>query len=161
MVDVSMLDLFKMEVGQQSELLNESLLALDQNPTAAEHLEAAMRASHSIKGASRLLGVESVQEITHVMEDCLVSAQAGELLLDSASIDVLLKGMDTIKEIAESGDDLNLWLGANQLSFDELMAALGTIKSEESATPASTQVVEPVQSAAAEALPEVEMSLSE
>lgn len=161
MVDVSMLDLFKMEVEQQSELLNQSLLALDQNPTAAEHLEAAMRAAHSIKGASRLLGIESVQKITHVMEDCLVSAQDGELLLDSAAIDVLLKGMDTTKEIAESGDDLNLWLDANQQAFDELMAKLEAIKSEESVSPALTQAVEPVQPAAAEAHADVEMSLSD
>jgi len=161
MVDTSMLDLFKMEVGQQSELLNKSLLALDQNPTAAEHLEAAMRASHSIKGASRLLGIESVQQITHVMEDYLVSAQAGELLLDSAAIDVLLKGMDTIKVIADGDGDLNLWLDANQQVFDELMAALGTIKSADSASPAVAQAVEPDQPPVAEALPEVEMSLSD
>ncbi len=161
MVDTSMLDLFKMEVGQQSELLNDSLLALDQNPTAAEHLEAAMRASHSIKGAARLLGIDSVQKISHVMEDCLVSAQAGELLLDSAAIDVLLKGMDTTKEIAGGDEDLNLWLDTNQQAFDELMAALEAIKSACSAAPEMIQAVEPDQPPAAEASPEVDMSLSD
>ncbi len=161
MVDTSMLDLFKMEVGQQSELLNDSLLALDQNPTAAEHLEAAMRASHSIKGAARLLGIDSVQKISHVMEDCLVSAQAGKLLLDSAAIDVLLKGMDITKEIAGGDEDLNLWLGTNQQAFDELMAALEAIKSACSAAPEMIQAVESDQSPAAEASPEVDMSLSD
>ena len=34
MVDTSMLDLFKVEVEQQCALLNDSLLALDENPTA-------------------------------------------------------------------------------------------------------------------------------
>ncbi len=143
MVDTSMLDLFKMEVEQQTSLLNESLLALDQTPTAAEHLEAAMRASHSIKGASRLLGIDSVQQITHVMEDCLVSAQAGELLLGSAAVDVLLRGMDVIKEIAEGDGDLNLWLDTNQQVFAELMAALSAIKSPDSASAVETQTVEP------------------
>jgi len=161
MVDTSMLDLFKMEVGQQSELLNESLLALDQTPTAAEHLEAAMRASHSIKGASRLLGIESVQKITHVMEDRLVSAQAGELLLDSAVIDILLKGLDTIKEIAEGEGDLNQWMGVNQHAFDELMTELEAIKSADSASPAVNETVASVQVSAAETPPKVEMSLSD
>jgi len=161
MVDTSMLDLFKMEVGQQSELLNESLLVLDQNPTAAEHLEAAMRASHSIKGASRLLGIDSVQQITHVMEDYLVSAQAGELLLDSAAVDVLLKGMDIIKEIAGGDGDLNLWLDTNQQVFDELMAALGAIKSVDSASPSTPQTVEPDQLPVVDAPFEGVMSLSD
>ena len=161
MVDVSMLDLFKTEVGQQSELLNESLLALDQNPAAAEPLEAAMRASHSIKGASRLLGIESVQKIMHVMEDCLVSAQAGELLLDSAAVDVLLKGMDTTKEIAECDGDLNLWLATHQQAFDELMVALDAIKSTDRPTPAVTQAIEPERSPIVEAAVEVDMSLAD
>ena len=161
MTDTSMLDLFKMEVEQQSELLNDSLLALDQNPAAAEHLEAAMRASHSIKGASRLLGIDSVQKISHVMEDCLVAAQEGELLLDSSAVDALLKGMDIIKKIAEGGDDLNLWLADNQQSFDELMAALEAIKSVGNTPAAVTPVVEPDQPPAAKAPPEVDMSLSE
>ncbi|HHJ81018.1 MAG TPA: hypothetical protein ENJ65_05245, partial [Candidatus Tenderia electrophaga] len=159
MVDTSMLDLFKMEVEQQAALLNESLLALDQNPVAAEHLEAAMRASHSIKGASRLLGIESVQQITHVMEDCLVSAQAGDLLLDSAAVDVLLRGMDTIKEIAEGDGDLNLWLGENQSAFDKLMAELGGIKSADRDVPVETEANSPV---AVEATPaDVVMELAD
>jgi len=166
MVDTSMLDLFKMEVEQQSGLLSDSLLALDQNPTAVEHLEAAMRASHSIKGAARLLGIDSVQKISHVMEDCLVSAQVGELLLNSAAIDVLQKGMDTIKEISEDGDDLNLWLEANQAAFDELVAALESIKSSASASSVMTnavpaKAVAPEQSPAAEAPLEVAISLNE
>ena len=164
MVETSMLDLFKMEIEQQSELLNDSLLALDQNPTAAEHLDAAMRASHSIKGASRLLGIDSVQKISHVMEDCLVAAQEGELLLDSAAVDVLLKGMDIIKEIAEGGDDLNLWLADNQQSFDALMAALEAIKSvgNTSAAVAPTiAAIAPDPLPAEKAPPEIDMSLSE
>ena len=165
MVDTSMLDLFKMEVEQQSELLNDSLLALDENPTAAEHLEAAMRTSHSIKGAARLLGIDSVQKISHVMEDCLVAAQGGELLLDSAAVDALLKGMDCIKEIAEGGEDLNLWLESNQPAFDEVMAGLEAIKSSGGASATVVNAVpvaaEPVQPAASSAPPEIEMNLSE
>ncbi len=161
MVDTSMLDLFKMEVEQQAALFNKSLLALDQTPTAAEHLEAAMRASHSIKGASRLLGIESVQQITHVMEDCLVSAQAGELLLDSAAVDIFLKGMDTIKEVAAGDGDLNLWLDTHQQVFDELMMMLEGIKSADSVSDIETQSVESGQPPVSKTSTEVVMSLSD
>ena len=129
MVDTSMLELFKMEIEQQTTLLNDSLLALDADPVAAEHLEASMRASHSIKGAARLLSVDSVQKLAHVMEDCLVAAQEGQLKLDSDAVDVLLQGMDTIKQIAEGDENLDAWLDTNRQTYDALLSALEAIKS--------------------------------
>ena len=47
-----------------------SLLALEQQPQAAEHLEACMRAGHSLKGAARIVGLETAVKVAHVMEDC-------------------------------------------------------------------------------------------
>ncbi len=136
MNDSSMLDLFKMEVEQQTAMLNDSLLALDDNPASEEHLEASMRAAHSIKGAARLLDVDSVQIIAHVMEDSLVAAQSGELQLDSESIDVLLKGMDVIKRIAESGgENLDDWLGENQAEYNELLSALHAVNASQAQCP--------------------------
>lgn len=139
MEDASMFELFKMEVEQQTALLNDSLLALDENPTSAEHLEASMRASHSIKGAARLLDVNSVQKLSHVMEDCLVAAQNGELQLDSDGIDVLLKGMDTIKQIAAGDENLDAWLDSNQAEYDALLSSLEAINAGGGVTPESGQ----------------------
>lgn len=140
MVDTSMLDLFKMEVEQQSQLLNDSLLALEQEPAAEEHLEAAMRASHSIKGAARLLGVESVQNLAHRMEDSLVAAQDGELTLTSDAIDILLKGMDSIKQIATGDEDLDAWINENRSEYEGLLAALAGIGAAKTDVPATEAV---------------------
>lgn len=129
MSDTTMLDLFKMEVKQQTGLLNDSLLALDDNPTAAEHLEAAMRASHSIKGAACLLAVESVRTLGHAMEDCLVAAQDARLRLDGDAIGVLLKAVDVIRRIAAGGDALDAWVDANREEFDGLVSALEAMAS--------------------------------
>lgn len=127
MPDTTMLELFKREVEQQTRLLNDSLLALDDSPTAAEHLETAMRASHSVKGAACLLGVESVQTLGHAMEDCLVAAQEARLRLDSDAIDVLLKAVDAIRRIAAGEDMLDTWVDANREEFDGLVSALGAV----------------------------------
>ncbi len=135
MEDSSMFELFKMEVEQQTALLNDSLLALDDDPTAAEHLEASMRASHSIKGAARLLDVNSIQKLAHVMEDCLVAAQNGDLQLSADGIDVLLKGMDTIKQIAEGDENLDAWLDSNQAEYDALLSSLEAVKASEALAP--------------------------
>ena len=128
MNDSSMLDLFKMEIEQQTAMLNDSLLVLDENPSSEEHLEASMRASHSVKGAARLLGVESVQKLAHVMEDSLVAAQMGELKLNSDMVDILLRAMDTIKKIAEGeAEDLDVWMQEHQQEYDELLSSLHEI----------------------------------
>jgi two-component system sensor histidine kinase and response regulator WspE len=46
-----------------------------------------MRAAHSLKGAARIVGVDAGVSVAHVMEDCLVSAQEGRLLLRPEHID--------------------------------------------------------------------------
>lgn len=141
MNDSSMLDLFKMEIEQQTVMLNDSLLALDENPVSEEHLEASMRASHSVKGAARLLGVESVQKLAHVMEDSLMAAQAGELKLNSGMIDVLLRAMDVIKQIADGeGEDLDAWAKEHQQEYDELLSALREISPNKGEEPENVDV---------------------
>ena len=42
-----MLDLFRAEAEAQSQAMTEGLLAIERDPTAADHLEACMRAAHS------------------------------------------------------------------------------------------------------------------
>ncbi|MBS7539518.1 hybrid sensor histidine kinase/response regulator [Ancylobacter lacus] len=96
----SMLDLFRAELDTQSLELTASLLALERNPTAAEHLEAAMRAAHSLKGAARIIELMPAVRVAHAMEECLVAAQAGRLVLRHGRIDALLKGVDLLGLIA-------------------------------------------------------------
>ena len=57
--DVSMADLFRREVGSQSAILTEGLLALERDPTATEKLGELMRAAHSLKGAAGNLSAKA------------------------------------------------------------------------------------------------------
>jgi len=68
MGDLSMFDLFRMEIEGQTTLLSKDLLALEKNTASTTLLESVMRASHSIKGAARMVSVEPVVKISHVME---------------------------------------------------------------------------------------------
>ena len=106
---MSMLDLFRFEAESQISQLNTSLLALEQQPTAAEHLEACMRAGHSLKGAARIVGLEAAVKVAHVLEDCFVLAQQGKLLLEKKHIDVLLHGADLLGRIASPPDGDEAW----------------------------------------------------
>jgi two-component system, chemotaxis family, sensor histidine kinase and response regulator WspE len=106
--DASMLDLFALEADAQAEVLNAGLLALERDPTAASQLEACMRAAHSLKGAARIVGLDGGVRVAHVMEDCLVAAQRGGIVLAPAHIDALLQGTDLLQRIGHPpGGNLN------------------------------------------------------
>lgn len=98
--DFSMLDLFRAELASQSQAFTAGLLALERDPTAAAHLEACMRAAHSLKGAARIIDLSPAVQIAHEMEECLVAAQNGKIRLSRAHIDTLLQGIDLLAAIA-------------------------------------------------------------
>ncbi|MFV0929605.1 hybrid sensor histidine kinase/response regulator [Pseudomonas jessenii] len=100
MRDASLLELFSLEAEAQTLVLSAGLLALERDPTLADQLESCMRAAHSLKGAARIVGVDAGVSVAHVMEDCLVSAQEGRLLLRPEHIDALLQGTDLLMRIA-------------------------------------------------------------
>lgn len=125
--NASMLELFRMEVDSHSAALNDGLVALAAGPVGPEVLEGLMRASHSIKGAARIVGLQHAVKVAHAMEDCFVAAQEGKLKLHADHVDTLLRGTDFL---VRSGKD-----GTPQADLDtqsaEIVAALKGIKSGE------------------------------
>jgi two-component system sensor histidine kinase and response regulator WspE len=107
---LSMLDLFRMEVDSESQALTAGLLALERDPKAADQLERCMRAAHSLKGAARMVGLSAGVSVTHAMEDCFVAAQQGHIALHQGHIDELLRGMDLLQQMARTADkDVDQW----------------------------------------------------
>ncbi|WP_443115041.1 hybrid sensor histidine kinase/response regulator [Herbaspirillum seropedicae] len=133
---MSMLDLFRFEAESQIAQLNASLLALEQQPTAADHLEACMRAGHSLKGAARIVGLEPAVKVAHVLEDCFVLAQQGRLLLQKKHIDVLLRGADLLARIAAPPDGDEAWADhAGRAEVQAFLVALPSVMSGGDAAP--------------------------
>lgn len=123
--EFSMFDLFRMEAEGQIASMNEGLLAIETQPDSPAALEKLMRASHSLKGAAKMVGVEAVVQIAHVMEDCFVAAQKGEVRLSRSHIDVLLKSVDMIERISRLGEqDVSGWFDENKLPVDALIAEI-------------------------------------
>ena len=119
----SMLDLFKAELETQSEALTTGLLALERNPVAADHLEACMRAAHSLKGAARIIELNAAVEVAHAMEECLVAAQRGRITLRHQHIDALLRGVDLLVTIAISENPDNPRVKADIAQFLQTLEA--------------------------------------
>jgi two-component system sensor histidine kinase and response regulator WspE len=95
-----MWELFRGEVETQMRVFTDGLLALEGGGSAKEHLAATMRAAHSIKGAARIVHLDVAVRSPTAMEDCLVAAQEGALVLDPAAIDVLLASGDLLAQLS-------------------------------------------------------------
>ncbi len=128
--EMSMLELFRMEAEGQIESLNKGLLSLEISPTDEKLLEALMRAAHSLKGAARMVGVEAVVQISHVMEDVFVSAQHGKISLTRQGIDNLLRATDLIETITALDEEgFDGWFTENKARVAASINELSLIRS--------------------------------
>ncbi len=140
--DMSMFDLFRMEAEGQLASLGQGLLVLDKDPVNDKELEALMRASHSLKGAARMVGVEPVVQIAHVMEDVFVAAQHQKIFLTSPAIDVLLHATDLIETIAGLAEEsIESWFSQNKAQVDTAVDELGQITCGDPVTDASASPI--------------------
>ena len=126
--DDSMMDLFRLEAEAQVAILNEGLLALESNSQSTQVLETLMRAAHSIKGAARIVGLDALVNIAHVMEDCFVAAQNKTVVLNPDCVDVLLTAVDLLESIGQVSDaELPSWLAEHDSELEITIAAIATI----------------------------------
>src|SRR3984885_1228863 len=126
--DLSMLELFRMEVEVQSTVLTEGLLGLEQDADDVPRLQGLMRAAHSLKGAARIVGRNAAVRIAHAMEDCLVAVQKKERNLSVEFIDTLLRGVDFLNRIAQVPDEaLKVWEIAQTEAITAYVASLSTV----------------------------------
>jgi two-component system, chemotaxis family, sensor histidine kinase and response regulator WspE len=98
----SLVELFRLEVENQTVVFTENMLALEQNPTDALRLGALMRAAHSLKGAAKMVDLDAAVRVAHALEDVFVAAQEGSLMLLPEHVDILLRGVDLLHRIAQA-----------------------------------------------------------
>jgi two-component system sensor histidine kinase and response regulator WspE len=118
----SMLDLFRMEAGDQARVLTDGLLQLERGAADPVLLEAMMRAAHSIKGAAAIVDHQAVVGLAHAMEDVFVAAQQGRTTVDAGAADTLLDSVDLMLRLA--GEDGGAADAAVQARIDALAALL-------------------------------------
>jgi two-component system sensor histidine kinase and response regulator WspE len=137
-LDPSLLDLYRAELETHLPALSEGLLALEKGADQPKRFEALMRAAHSIKGAARIVGIEAAVQVAHVLEDCFVAAQKGQLSFGSDAVDVLLRGVDALSQLTPTDDTPSVL----PPQLDPLLAALAEVRSGTAPTRAAV-VVEP------------------
>jgi len=126
-LDASMLEMFRMEVEGYAAQLNDGLIQVENAVASNETLQSLMRAAHSIKGASRIVGIEVGVELAHAMEDCLVAAQKGQLPQAQVPADDLLRAVDYFAQFSTASADAaeaGRWLTANRAAMSTLAESL-------------------------------------
>jgi two-component system sensor histidine kinase and response regulator WspE len=145
--DSSLFDLFRMEAEEQVQVLQVELIQLEAGTASATILETLMRASHSLKGAARIVGLEPIVHLTHAMEDRFVAAQRGQVL-HSSEIDRLLAATDWLAKLqALEENQVSAWLDGNAEAIEAIAAAF--LPSTPEADSAQSQVAEPAEGIAA------------
>jgi two-component system, chemotaxis family, sensor histidine kinase and response regulator WspE len=125
LADLSMMDLFKVEVENQSVQFSNHLLELEGDLSDPVRIEPVMRTAHSVKGAARIVGLDSLTGLAHIAEDVLVAAQKGELALTPDHMDILFRISDIFGQLARmTTEQIAAWPTDNVALIDELVAGL-------------------------------------
>ncbi|MCU0495715.1 MAG: hybrid sensor histidine kinase/response regulator [Anaerolineae bacterium] len=109
MADQDLLSIFRVEVSEYLESLNNALLQIEMlaaddrsyQPTLIEM----NRVAHSMKGAARAVGIKVIETIAHYMEEVFNAALHQHLKLTPAVCDSLYDGLDLIQNTLEENTD--------------------------------------------------------
>jgi two-component system sensor histidine kinase and response regulator WspE len=136
---LSMLELFRLEAENQTAVLTAGLLELERG-VGRHSFESLMRAAHSLKGAARIVNLQVAVRLAHAMEDCFVAAQHTQAPLDRMQIDLLLRGVDLIANLAKQPEAaLEQWETEHASAINEFLAGLdGLLSTHRSSIPVSS-----------------------
>lgn len=98
--DDELRSLYKTASANHLEKIEAGLLHLEKNPQDQKKLEEILRHAHSLKGDSRMLGVQDAETLTHHLEEVLIGVKKGTHQFSPAVFQALLNGLDVIRRIA-------------------------------------------------------------
>ena len=92
---------FRVESSELLEEMEKSLLRMESSPDDTDAINALFRAAHTIKGSSGIVGIETVERFTHVVESVLDKVRCEEVRVTGDLIEVLLKCRDHISNLVD------------------------------------------------------------
>ncbi|SFS43108.1 chemotaxis protein CheA [Halostagnicola kamekurae] len=85
--------------------LNNSLLALEDNPSDAEAIDAVFRVSHNLKGNFGAMGFEAPSNLAHALEDLLDEVREGNMAVTNDRMNLLFEAVDSLDEMVTQIDE--------------------------------------------------------
>jgi len=127
---VELEQIFRAEGLEHVKRLAEILFEIEEKGAEEELLIEAFRQAHNLKGSAALLGFERVARLTHRIEDVIGMIKRGDQTLTPATMDLLLGGLDVIREgvnLSKPGDDtLTIEEQATLTTLEQWLAACDT-----------------------------------
>ena len=135
MDDADLLNIFWEEATEHLESLNASLLHVemlsDEDDSYYPTIKEMNRVAHSLKGASRAVGISLIETISHYIEEVFNAVMQRKLSLAPDVADAIYDGLDLIQHVAdniEPDDDAK----SNVLEhLEQIVAQASTIKTQE------------------------------
>jgi two-component system chemotaxis sensor kinase CheA len=94
--DPELASMFIAEALDHLSTIEATVLQLEESPDDQKLLNDVFRPFHTVKGNAGALGVKSVQEFAHKVENLLDLARSGQVLMGAAAIEVTLKSVDVL-----------------------------------------------------------------
>lgn len=92
-LDLNMMEIFKAELETHARALEKGLVKIESEQDT-KLVEPLMRAAHSIKGAAKIVGLDTAAGLAHYMEDVFIALQKNGKTPTAEIIDALLKAND-------------------------------------------------------------------
>lgn len=89
------------EAKEHLDTIEQGLLNLKATMADSEQLNELFRAAHSVKGGAAMLGLNSIQQVSHHLEDCFKLLKEDPIEIDRQLEDLFLKVFDTLKDLVE------------------------------------------------------------
>jgi two-component system, chemotaxis family, sensor kinase CheA len=112
--DEELRGLYKTSATEHIQAIESALMQLEKQPQNLGVLKDLLRSAHTLKGDSRMLGVEDVETLVHQIEECLMPLEKGQANMTDELCDRLYVGLDTIKQLAHTAvtgeaNDVNMF----------------------------------------------------
>lgn len=95
-VDEEILQDFLIEAGEILELLQEQLVALENNPDDTDLLNAIFRGFHTVKGGAGFLSLTPMVDVCHEAENTFDLLRTGKRSVTAELMDIILQAVDAI-----------------------------------------------------------------
>jgi two-component system, chemotaxis family, sensor kinase CheA len=98
--DDELRELYKTSSSEHIQKLESELMLLEKNPQDSSAIEEFLREAHTLKGDSRMLGLNEIEMLVHQLEDCVEGIKAGKGEITSELCDRLYQGIDAVNQLA-------------------------------------------------------------
>ncbi len=129
---------FFSEAFMQVEVMEQNILALEDDPGDQDAIDEIFRAAHTLKGSAAAVQMNELSSFTRLLEDLLDEIHSGKVRVVEENVDILLLSIDVIKAMVASrqnGDVYEEDYSAVSANLELMIAGRGEIEPEPESAP--------------------------